>query len=79
MHIGFVFSGYSVKLKAMPFTLSQSCYSVPMLRGVKIANSLTRSDNLTFTKGMKVVSGTAKEVVLIKAGGNYYDLTDDPR
>lgn len=86
-YIGFTFTSGIMSLKILSFTNTETCYSVPMLRGIREIHGLTATDNLVFTKGMMVIPGSSpsayREVVLIKVttttGTAYYDITDDPR
>jgi hypothetical protein len=84
--VGFTFNKDEVSLKSVNFTASESCYSVPLLRGIADRHNLGNSDSLTFVKAMlpDPSKPTDKiEKVLIKyvgsASTSYYDLSDDPR
>lgn len=85
-YLGFDFKGGNITMKSLPFTESETCYSVPLLRGIQQRHKLSATDNLTFTKAHipdPARPGIHIEKVIIKyvgtSGTSYYDLCDDPR
>jgi len=72
--------GNIISIKLIPqFVYDAPCYSIPLLRGIKQARSLSDTDKVAF-KGAKVGLGPKlSSTIIIKVKGISYDYSDEPK